>query len=377
MNGGWKRETMRLLGDRTYNQPMLLEGIFTAATTPFYPDGRIYYKKLEQNVEHYSRTPVSGLVLLGSTGEAVMLSDEESREVLRVARDAAAVEKVLLAGVARESMMETLRLAEFAAEQAYDAVLVRTPHYYTPQYVGSNGGAMGILTYYRALADRSPLPVVLYSIPKFTHYDLPVEVIRELAQHPNIVGIKDSSGNINRIGEIVAATAKAPRREVLVTTVFAAVTARMLAEETAPPANFVSTDVLTGGTAVAVPPLPRVKAMRKKEVGFQVLSGAAHQLLPALESGASGAVLGLAACAPQACQEIYTAWKENDPALAAVKQERVVEASRVVTVDLGVPGIKHACELNGYYGGRPRIPLLPLDAEQQAEVARVMEDLRN
>jgi dihydrodipicolinate synthase/N-acetylneuraminate lyase len=371
---------MRLLGDRrhaTYNLSMLLEGLFTPATTPFYPDGRIYFKKLEQNIEHYSRTPISGLVLLGSTGEAVMLSDQESREVLRVARQAAAAEKVLVAGVARESLTETLRLAEFAAEQAYDAVLVRTPHYYAPQYVGSNARALGILTYYRALADRSPLPVVLYSIPKFTHYDLPVEVISELAQHPNIVGIKDSSGNVKRIAEIVAATRKAPRREILVTPVFAAVTTRMLAEEIAPPVNFVSTDALTGGTAVAMPPLPRVQTMRKKEVGFQVLGGSSEYLLPSLEAGASGAILALAACAPQGCQEIYTAWKENDPALAALKQERVVEASRYVASELGVPGIKHACDLNGYYGGRPRIPLLPLNAVQQEQVARVMEDLRN
>jgi 4-hydroxy-2-oxoglutarate aldolase len=361
---------------------MLLEGIFTAATTPFYPDGRIYYKKLEQNIEHYSRTPVSGIVLLGSTGEAVMLSDEESREVLRVARDAAAAEKVLLAGVGRESLVETLRLAEYAAEQAYDAVLVRTPQFYTPQYSPSkNGdsknGALGIFTYYRALADRSPLPVVLYNIPKFTHYDLPVEVIAELAQHPNIVGVKDSSGNVQRIADTVAATRKAPRREVLVTPVFAAVTTRMLAEEITPQPNFVSTDVLTGGAAIAIPSLPRVQTMRKKEVGFQVLNGSAEQLLASQQAGASGAVLGLAACAPQACQEIYTAWKESDPAVAAVKQERVVKASRYVTGELGVPGIKHACDLNGYYGGRPRIPLLPLNAEQQAEVARVMEDLRS
>jgi 4-hydroxy-2-oxoglutarate aldolase len=294
-----------------------------------------------------------------------------------VARDAAGVEKVLVAGVARESLVETLRLAEFAAEQAYDAMLVRTPHYYTPQYVGAKADALGILTYYRALADRSPLPVVLYSIPKFTHYDLPAEVIGELAQHPNIVGVKDSSGNVERIAGIVAATRKAPRREILVTPVFAAVTTRMLAEEITPPANFVSTDVLIGGQAVAVPPMPRVQTMRKKEVGFQVLGGSTEYLLPSLEAGASGAVLALAACAPQACQEIYTAWKENDPALAALKQERVVEASRYVSDELGVPGIKHACDLNGYYGGRPRIPLLPLNAVQQEQVARVMEDLRN
>jgi len=352
---------------------MLLEGIFPAVTTPFYPDGRLYIRKLEHNVDRYSRTPVAGLAVLGSTGEAVMLSDEESRTVLRVARESAAAEKVLLAGVARESLLETLRLAEFAAEQQYDAILVRTPHYYGPQM-----GRAEMLTYYRALADRSALPVVLYSIPKFTHYDLPVDVIAELAQHPNIIGLKESSGNLERIAEIVAATHVAARREFLVTQTFTAFTNRMLLDMPLPAGSFVSAEALGGVAAVAVaPPLPKAKAARKKEVGFQVLSGSAHNLLEAVEAGASGGVLALAACAPQACQEIYTAWKENDPRIAREKQQRVVEASRLVGSKLGIPGIKHACDLNGYYGGRPRIPLLPLDAEQQSEVACVMADLRN
>ena len=352
---------------------MLLEGIFPAITTPFYPDGRLYIRKLEHNIDRYSRTPVSGLTVLGSTGEAVMLSDEESRTVLRVARESAAAEKVLLAGVARESLVETLRLAEFAAEQQYDAVLVRTPHYYGPQM-----GRIEMLTYYRAVADKSPLPVVLYSIPKFTHYDLPIDVIAELAHHPNIIGLKDSSGNIERIAEVVAATSGAARREVLVTQTFTAFTSRMMLAFASPPEHFVSAESLGGQAAVAVaPPAPKVKAARKKEVGFQVLSGSAHNFLEAVEAGATGGVLALAACAPQACQEMYIAWKENDPKNAQEKQHRVIEASHAVGSRFGIPGIKHACDLNGYYGGRPRIPLLPLNAEQQTEVARLMGDLRN
>jgi dihydrodipicolinate synthase/N-acetylneuraminate lyase len=354
---------------------MLLEGILAAATTPFHPDGRLALKKLEQNIDRYSRAPLTGLVILGSTGEAVMLSDDESREVLRVARGAASAEKVLLAGVARESLTETLRLADFAAKEQYDAVLVRTPHYYSPQYAAGN--QLGVLTYYRALADRSPLPIVLYSIPKFTHYDLPVEVIAELAQHRNILGLKDSSGSVQRIADVVAATRNAPRREVMVTPTFAAFTNRMLLELAMPPGNFVPMGSIGGGTAVAAPPAPSVKTMRKKQVGFQVLSGSAEHLRGSLEAGASGAVLALAACAPQACQEVYIAWKENDPELAALKQERIVPASRYVAGQLGIPGIKHACDLNGYYGGAARLPLLPLTANQKEEVARVMRDVRN
>lgn len=352
---------------------MLLEGIFPAITTPFYPDGRLYLRKLEHNIERYSRTPVSGMAVLGSTGEAVMLSDDESREVLRVARENAAPDKVLLAGVARESLVETLRLAEFAAEQQYDALLVRTPHYYGPAM-----RPLELMTYYRALADRAALPIVLYSIPKFTHLEIPLEVVAELAQHPNIIGIKDSSGSMDRLTALVATTANAPKRSVAVTPVFQAVTSRMLLAELEPPPNFVTAESLGGGAAVAAaPPAPRVKAMRKKEVGFQVLSGSAHNLLPAFEAKVSGAILAFAAPAPGACTEVYTAWKENDPKVAAEKQQRLVAPANTVAVKHGVPGLKYACDLNGYYGGNPRIPLLPLTAEQKAEITQAMADVRN
>lgn len=349
---------------------MLLEGIFPAIVTPFYPDQRLYLKKLEHNVARYSRTPVAGLVVLGSTGEAVMLSDDETRQVLRAARSAAAPEKALLAGVARESVTETLRLAEYAAEQQYDAALVRTPGYYAPQT-----GNLEVLTYYRAIADRSPLPIVIYSIPKFTHYEIPVEVVAELAQHPNIIGIKDSSGSVERIAALVSATRTAPRREAPVTNVFTAFTTRMRMSEAMLQSTFVDISALAGPILTAA--APQAKPMRKKEVGFQVLTGSASHLIDSLNAGASGGILAVAAFAPQGCQEIYTAWKDNDTALTANKQQRVVEPSAVVLAKYGVSGIKHACDLNGYFGGRPRLPLLALNAVQQAEVARAIADLRN
>src|SRR5271170_5769907 len=155
---------------------MLLEGIFAAVTTCFYPAERPYWRKLEANMDLYSLTPMSGMVLLGTTGEAVMLSDEESREALRVARDASAPDKDLIAGVGRESVFETLRLADYAAALNYDVVLVRTPHFYRRQMRDRE-----MLTYYQAVADRSPLPVLLYSLPPCTAYDLPVPVVAELA----------------------------------------------------------------------------------------------------------------------------------------------------------------------------------------------------
>jgi dihydrodipicolinate synthase/N-acetylneuraminate lyase len=238
--------------------------------------------------------------------------------------------------------------------------------------------ALEMLTYFRMVADRSPLPVVLYSIPKFTHYDLPVEVIAELAQHPNIIGLKDSSGNVERLANVVEATRSAPKRATSVTNVFTAFTNRMLLDQPLAASTFVPADILgANATAIAVPP-PRPKvATRVKEVGFQVLNGSAHTLKEALDAGASGGVLALAACAPQACQEIFTAWKENDPQLAAEKQQRIAEASRVVAGRFGISGVKYACELNGYYGGRPRVPLLPLNAEEQAQVAQLMADIRH
>ena len=351
---------------------MLLEGIFPAITTPFHTDGGLYLRKLEMNVERYSRAPVSGLVVLGSTGEAVMLSDEESREVLRTARAAASPQKVLLAGVGRESAVATLKLAEFAAGQQYDAVLVRTPSYYSPQMQ-----VLEMLTYFRMVADRSPLPVVLYSIPKFTKYELSIELVAELSQHPNIIGIKDSSGSIERVAQLVSVTRNAPRRTTVVTNVFTAFTNRMLQEQALADTTFVPADVLgLGAPAAIAPPGPKI-ATRTREVGFQVLSGSPDNVKEALDTGASGAVLAFGACAPQACQEIYMAWKDNDAKLAQLKQERIKEASRIVAGKFGVPGIKFACDLNGYYGGVPRVPLLPLKAEEQSVVTKAMEDVRN
>jgi dihydrodipicolinate synthase/N-acetylneuraminate lyase len=317
------------------------------------------------------------MVLLGSTGEAVMLSDEESRETLRVARAAAAPEKVLLAGVGRESVIETLRLADYAAELAYDAVLVRTPHYYRKQMRNRE-----MLTYYQAVADRSPLPVLLYSVPSATAYELPIEVVAELAMHPNIVGMKDSSGNVERIAELVKATRSAKKRTVTVTTVFAAVTSRMLAPKTEQPAEGGATFVaagqlVSGATALAeAPPRPTLKT-RTKEVGFQLLCGSAQTFYPSLEAGATGGVLGLATFAPQACCEVYTAWTEKDSGLAGEKQERIAKAGIEIVGKMGIPGVKYALDVNGYYGGRPRMPLLPLTGDEQRVVDELIQDIRN
>jgi dihydrodipicolinate synthase/N-acetylneuraminate lyase len=356
-----------------YNKFMLIEGILAAVPTPFYPDERIYFRKLEANVAHYSRSLLSGLLLLGSTGEAVALDDAESRDVLRVAAEAAAPEKVLIAGVGRESVKGTVDLAEAAAQFHYDAVLVRTPTYYASQM-----SAPAVLNYFRSVADRSPLPILLYNIPRCVPYDIPVELIAELAQHPNIIGIKDSSGDLPRIGATVEATRGAARRTVTVTPIFEAVTARMLSARPEPESgSFVSVGDLAGGTAVATAPPVAPMKTRTKEVGFQVLTGSASIVLEALEAGASGAILGFAACVPQACQEVYLAWKDHDLKLAAEKQDRIAGPGQRIVGQLGVSGLKYACDFNGYYGGRARAPLLSVTAGEKAEIETLLAGIRN
>jgi dihydrodipicolinate synthase/N-acetylneuraminate lyase len=355
---------------------MLLSGIFPPITTPFYPDGNVYYKKLEANVERYSRTPSAGIVVLGSTGEAILLSDQERRDVLKTALSAAAPSKVMIAGTGVESAHETLKLTEYTAELGYDAAMVRTPHYYKKQMLPEN-----ILAFFRTVADRSSLPIVIYNFPQATGYDMPAEVVIELAGHPNVIGIKESSGNLEKVKAMVEGT-RSINRTATVTETFDAVTPRMLkaaAGESSNGGQLVSVETLAGvskPSSAAVTAVGKLKT-RQKEVGFQVMVGAAHQLEPSLAMGAVGAILAFACPAPMACYEIYAAFKEGDTALAQEKQDRVKVAAQRVVSDLGVPGVKYAMEINGYYGGTSRLPFLPLHANQKAEIEKLMAGIKS
>jgi dihydrodipicolinate synthase/N-acetylneuraminate lyase len=223
----------------------------------------------------------------------------------------------------------------------------------------------------------------LYTVPPFTAYDLPLELIVELAGHENIIGIKESSGNVEKVTAMVEQT-RHVKRTAVTTEVFQAVTGRMM---TAPAVQgtevqIVSAGMLTGAASAAViaspPAEPKLKIKtRVKEVGFQVLVGAAHTLLNSLQAGASGGVLGFAAPAPTICFEIYSAWRENDIGLAQSKQEGTVAATKRVVSELGIPAVKYAMDLNGYYGGLPRLPLLPLTSVQKGEVEALMSSFPN
>jgi len=374
---------------------MLLHGIFPPITTPFYPDGNVYFKKLEANVERYSKTPAAGIVVLGSTGEAIMLSDQERRDVLKVAREATIPSKVLVAGTGIESAIETLKLTEHAAELGYDVAMVRTPHYHKKQMQPAN-----MLAFYRFVADRSPLPVMVYNVPSFTQYDIPDAVVIELAEHPNIIGIKESGGEVEKVRQMVERTRYVKRRAT-VTETFDAVTPRMLKASAGNGGDLVPVAALAGeagstgfdGGRVSPPgwtgetlvPPPSSSAVtvvgglktRQKEVGFQVLVGAAHKLKDSLDAGAVGGILAFGCPAPTACYEIYTAWKEGDHELADTKQERIANASQRVVGEFGIPGVKYAMDFNGYYGGPARLPLLPLTTEMKDEVERLIAGIRN
>ena len=356
---------------------MLLHGIFPPITTPFYPEGNVYHKKLEHNVERYSKTPAAGIVVLGSTGEAILLSDEERREVLKTAIGAAAPNKVMIAGTGIESASETLRLTEYAATLGYDIAMVRTPHYYKGQMKPAN-----MLAFYRTVADRSPLPVIIYNFPQATGYDIPAEVVIELAGHPNLIGIKESSGDVEKVRKMVEG-ARQVQRSATVTETFEAVTPRMLkvrSESNEQGGELVSVGSLTGQNAkpssAAVSVVSGIKT-RQKEVGFQVLVGAAQKLEPSLQAGAVGAILAFADAAPTACYEIYAAWKEGDLELARLKQGRIAKPAQRIVGEISIPGVKYAMDFNGYYGGQPRLPLLPLTADLKVEIESLLADIRN
>jgi dihydrodipicolinate synthase/N-acetylneuraminate lyase len=339
-----------------------MDGIYVPLTAPFYRDGASYWKKLEYNVGRYSLTPASGLVAL--TGEGDALSDDEMCETLRAVSEFAAPEKVLVARVAKESVRGALWLAEEAAKREFDAVLLRVPR----GLIESE-----LRVFFAAVADGSELPVMLST---GAVDGLSVEMVAELAQHPNVIAMFDAGLTVERYQAIAKATADV-KHEATVTTVFAPVTRRMKAPVSEGAATFVSAAALDGGAAIAVAPTKPAIKTRTKTVGFQVMAaGSSTGLVELLEAGVAGAMLTLAACAPQGCYEAYAAFRDGDASLARQKEQRLVKAD-VLMAELGVAGVKYGCDWNGYYGGAPRLPRLAMDAECRAKVEKVLAGLRN
>jgi 4-hydroxy-2-oxoglutarate aldolase len=291
---------------------MALQGIFPALVTPFNPDESVSLAAVRENIHLYNQTKIAGYVVLGSTGESVLLSREESDSILTAAKEAASASKILIAGTGAESTAETIMRTKRAAALGYSFALVKTPYYYKPAYRAEN-----YLRHYRAVADASPIPVLLYSVPVFTGVTLETAEILALAQHPNIVGIKDSSGSIQRVGEVVSS---------------------------APP-NFT---VFTGGAAV---------------------------IYPALAVGAKGAILALAAALPEKCAEVFELFQNGRHDEARQLQHALVHASRRIASENGIAGVKYAMDLRGYRGGVPRRPLLPLTEENKQSIAALVSQL--
>ena len=291
---------------------MTISGVFPALVTPFEPDGAVSLRGVRENIRRYNQTAVAGCVVLGSTGESVMLSREAADSVLAASIEVAAPSKLLIAGTGAESTSETIARTRRAADLGYAAALVKTPYYYKPVYKAET-----FIRHYRAVADASPIPVLLYSVPQFTGITLETPEILTLAAHPNIVGIKDSSGNIQRAAEIVAGA----------------------------------------------------------RPDFQVLTGGAAVIYPALAVGARGAILALAAALPEKCAELFLLFESGRHEQAKALQLELAVASKRIVSEQGIAGVKYAMDLRGYNGGLPSLPLLPLAEEKKQSIAAVISRL--
>jgi len=286
-----------------------LDGIFPALTTPYRDDGSVATDDFKTNLARYNQTGLAGYVVLGSTGESVLLSSAEAESLLVAGKEAAAPGKLLIAGTGAESTAETILRTRRAAALGYDLALVKTPYYYKPAYKPEV-----YLRYYRSVADASPIPILLYSVPIFTGVTLETSEIVALAKHPNIMGIKDSSGVIQRIVEVGAQARK----------------------------------------------------------DFCILTGSAGVLHTALTSGAKGAILALASALPEKCLELHELWKSGRNTEAQTLQGQLALASKTIVSEGSIAGVKYAMDLRGFHGGLPRLPLLPLAEEIRQRIAQLV-----
>lgn len=292
---------------------MKLHGIYPPITTPFDSDGEIFKTKLQFNVEKWNRTGLAGYVVCGSTGESVFLTPEEKFLCWETVAAHAAPDKLLIAGTGVESVRETVWLTNRAAEMGYKAAMVRTPHYYKNLLNRVDAQVL----YFRSVADRAMIPLMIYNWPQATGLDIAPEAVAMLSEHPNIIAIKESSGSLEKVMQMI----------------------------------------------------------REVKPGFQVLVGSAPTLAPSFQVGAVGAVLAFANAAPFATISIWEAHRTREWDAAADWQNRIARAAVLVTSKYGVPGLKHAMDLNGYYGGPPRLPLTVPSNDARREIEHAFEGL--
>jgi 4-hydroxy-2-oxoglutarate aldolase len=292
---------------------MKLQGIFPSIATPFDYQGNLYKAKLQHNIEKWNRTTLSGYVVCGSAGESAMLSSAEKIQVWEWVAQWAAAGKLLLAGTGAESVRETVDLTNRAAGIGYKAALVQTPHYYKSLLNRDDAQ----LLYYRSAADESKIPIVIGNWPE-SGVDISAETVARLSEHPNIIALKESSGNLEKLARVA----------------------------------------------------------REVQSGFQILTGSAEALWPSLQAGASGAILGFANAAPYACITIWEAHRTREAEAAQDWQQRILEATRLVTTNYGIPGLKHAMDVNGYYGGPPRLPLTVPSPQAKQEIELAFAEIK-
>ena len=275
-------------------------GIFTPIATPFLRDDTVDESGLRHNVARWMRTPLTGLVVLGSNGEAPQLDDDEADRVIATTREQVPNGRLLIAGTGRESTKATIAATRRAAGYGVDAVLIRTPSFFKPQLTSAV-----FIRHYQEVAEASPVPVLLYNVTMFTGVNLLPDAVEALAAHPNIVGMKESGGDIAQIAEYVGRTPDA----------------------------------------------------------FTILAGSATTLFHALCAGCDGAILAVAALVPDECVQLWNAVREGRLDEARALQRRLLPLARLVGAGHGIPGLKAALDLLGFVGGFPRPPLHPVTQE--------------
>ncbi len=288
-----------------------LRGVFPPIPTPFDAEGNVAHQALAENIERWNQYDLAGYVVLGSNGEAVYLTEEEKVRVWETARKAIPSDKLMIAGTGCESTRQTIALTRRAAELGADAALVLTPHYYSGKMTPDS-----LVHHYEAVAEASPIPVMLYNVPKFTRVDMDAPTIARSAQHVNVVGIKDSSGNVAKLADLVRLT----------------------------------------------------------DPEFQVLAGTGGVFFAGLTLGAVGGILALANVAPQECVDIYRLFQKGQWDEAAELQRRMLPVNAAVTGGFGIAGLKAALDMLGYCGGPVRPPLLDLTAAERETLREILAE---